>query len=337
MSEKASKNNTKSMVKSTKNKILTNQEKSTKEKATKSEKENNTLKVKNDKSVLKTNINKSILKPKNSDIFLKNQNNKDSLKPKNKPNLLKTKTKSTKNKPLNQAKETKRIRLSKDERKEQILLSSMQVFKQLGFINTTMEDIVKACELSKGGVYYHYQNTIDILHDLMILGIKYRVDIIKQSLNEPNNEKNPTNITCLKEQTSPNNKSQNPPNVTCLKNQNKNTRNKFCLDFYANEIFKKIIDDNPFMDIYVDFLYAKKDSPKLESLFNELKAENKKEFLATFDDTSCIMQNYDLLTDFINSLILGANSLNAKENFIKNEKLIKLLIKTLLKGVSDAL
>lgn len=255
-------------------------------------------------------------------------------------------------------KPAKRIRLSKDERKEQILLNSMQVFKRLGFINTTMEDIVKACELSKGGVYYHYQNTIDILHDLMILGIKYRVSIIKDSIlnsqtNEiqpndekqnsqtnkiqPNDEKNPTNITCLKEQTSPNSKSQNPPNVICLKNQNKNTRNKFCLDFYANEIFKKIVDDNPFMDIYVDFLYAKKDSPKLENLFNELKAENKKEFLATFDDTSCILQNYDLLTDFINSLILGANSLNAKENFIKNEKLIKLLIKTLLKGTSNAL
>lgn len=150
-------------------------------------------------------------------------------------------------------------------------------------------------------------------------------------------KKIPPNFACLKEQINPNSKSQNPPNVTCLKNQDKNTRNKFCLDFYANEIFKKIIDDNPFMDIYVDFLYAKKDSPKLESLFNELKAENKKEFLATFDDTSCIMQNYDLLTDFINSLILGANSLNAKENFIKNEKLIKLLIKTLLKGDNNAL
>lgn len=224
----------------------------------------------------------------------------------NKKEVKNTKIKSKENiKEIN-----KRTRLSNIERKEQILMLSLKIFKQKGFLNTTMEDIVKASELSKGGLYYHYQNTIDILYDLMRLGIKHRINIINQSLNDIKKHK-------------------------ALKSTSLNTQKEFYIDFLANELYKKIITQNDFMDIYVQFLYAKKDSAKLENLFNELKEENKKEFKLVFSDTNIIEKNYDFLTDFINSLILGANILNSNELFLTKEILIKQMFKLILKGNLD--
>lgn len=303
---------------------------------------------------------------KNKDLNTEKTTQTSKAKAQNKGVSKQSKTKANKT-PCKSTQQDKRIRLSKEDRKEQILMLSLKVFNQKGFLNTTMEDIVRASELSKGGVYYHYQNTIDILHDLMVLGIKYRVNIIKDSIlksqTDTNSQKQDENQTKKSQTTSfqtneiQNNLNKNqiaenqgdqtnkniqnqatnsknhPTNEiqTITKNTEQNTQNKLNLDFYANELYKKIITKNDFMDIYVQFLYAKKDSPKLENLFYELKELNKQEFKAAFGDTRALEKNYDFLTDFINSLILGANILNSNELFKTNEILIKEMFKLILK------
>ncbi|MDD7761652.1 MAG: TetR/AcrR family transcriptional regulator [Ezakiella sp.] len=188
------------------------------------------------------------------------------------------------------------LKLDSNLRKKEIRDAAMMAFKKKGFLNTTMEDVVALTSLSKGGVYYYYKNTVDIMHDIMIDGMHYRVDIIEAAL--------------------------------------KNGRYKDD-DFMAEQLFAKIVDDNPYMDIYVDFLIAKKNNEKLEKLFQELKEETLKEFENLSKDLDISLLNeklhiYDLLTDMINSFIIGAEILSARENFSENKSLMVEVFKLIL-------
>lgn len=188
------------------------------------------------------------------------------------------------------------LKLDSNLRKKEIREAAMMAFKKKGFLNTTMEDVVALTSLSKGGVYYYYKNTVDIMHDIMTDGMHYRVDIIEAAL--------------------------------------KNGRYKDD-DFMAEQLFAKIVDDNPYMDIYVDFLIAKKNNEKLEKLFQELKEETLKEFENLSKDLDISLLNeklhiYDLLTDMINSFIIGAEILSARENFSENKSLMVEVFKLIL-------
>ena len=63
-----------------------------------------------------------------------------------------------------------RNRSIQERRKAQICHAARDCFLAKGFQATTMEDIVKAVGMSKGGIYHYYQSTIAILHDLMLDG-----------------------------------------------------------------------------------------------------------------------------------------------------------------------
>lgn len=60
-----------------------------------------------------------------------------------------------------------RARKTKAERIAEIQAAATDVFLAKGFRNATMEDIVAATSLSKGGVYHYYQSTKDLLLDMM--------------------------------------------------------------------------------------------------------------------------------------------------------------------------
>ena len=88
------------------------------------------------------------------------------------------------------------------------------------------------------------------------------------------------------------------------------------------------------MDIYVQFLIAKEEDENLEKLFQELKKFNRQEFRIKFGETfECFKDDnkYDLITNFINSMIIGAELLGGRNNFKNNEEIIKGAIKILLK------
>ncbi|MHB9924383.1 TetR/AcrR family transcriptional regulator [Clostridium botulinum] len=61
----------------------------------------------------------------------------------------------------------KRNRKTREERLQQIWEAARKIFLQKGFRNTFMEDIIKETDLSKGGFYHYYQNTKQIMMDLM--------------------------------------------------------------------------------------------------------------------------------------------------------------------------
>ncbi len=187
-----------------------------------------------------------------------------------------------------------RVRLNPEKRKEEIKNAAMKLFTEKGFSHTTMENIINETGLSKGEFYHYYNSTSDILYDLMKDGIEYRNQVIKSKIGEFKNDE---------------------------------------IEFMAERFYEKIVDDNPYMGIYIEFLLLKSKNPKLESLFKILKEKTRKELFSFFEklpNSFIDDEKYTMLTDFINSLILGAGVLNARKGFIKNRTLIIKMIHLIL-------
>lgn len=187
-----------------------------------------------------------------------------------------------------------RVRLSPEKRKEEIKNAAMKLFMEKGFSHTTMENIINETGLSKGGFYHYYNSTSDILYDLMKDGIEYRNQVIKSKIGEFKNDE---------------------------------------IEFMAERFYEKIVDDNPYMGIYIEFLLLKSKNPRLKTLFKILKEKTRKELFSFFEklpNSFIDDEKYTMLTDFINSLILGAGVLDARKGFIKNRTLIIKMIHLIL-------
>ncbi|HGA2006627.1 TPA: TetR/AcrR family transcriptional regulator [Streptococcus agalactiae] len=179
-------------------------------------------------------------------------------------------------------------RLSEMERKKEIMNSATKVILEKGFEKTTMEDIIAGTSLSKGGVYHYYGSVIEIFKDIMIFGNEYRSEIIKEHIG-------------IKKQIA-------------------------SVEFIAKELVDKVIDENPYMPLYIEFLIAKKRKPELNEIFVELQEQAKESLKKIFGDTPNWLTNCDtfqFITDFVNSMILGSDVLEARENFKKNRKILE--------------
>ena len=160
-----------------------------------------------------------------------------------------------------------------------------------------MEDVVEATGLSKGGLYHYYKSVDDILYDLMVEGIRYRNDIIKGAMATYDGPIDPK--------------------------------------FVAESIVDKMLDDNPYMPVYVQFLLAKRRNEKLEKLFLKLKEQTLEELNTFLFIEGGVQMNedmLDLLTDFINTVILGSELLDARENFKKHRQLLLAAAQNILKS-----
>ena len=179
-------------------------------------------------------------------------------------------------------------RLSESERKNEIMDSAVEIIAVKGLEKTTMEDIIAGTSLSKGGVYHYYKSVNDIFKDIMIFGIKYRNAIIKEHLNE------------------------------CESGHE--------MEFMAKQFVDKIIDDNPYMPLYVEFLIAKKRNPELEGMMHELQEQTNDSLKKLVNEDSGWLFDtdfFDILTDIINAFILASDVLGARENFKKNRQLLE--------------
>ena len=187
-------------------------------------------------------------------------------------------------------------RLPAEERKWQIRYAAKNVFLRNGFHNTTMEDVISESGMSKGGVYRYYKSTSDMLFDLMEDGCEYRYNIVDNFL-------------------------------TSNKNLDK-------YDAVAEMMTDKILDDNELSKVYVMFLQEKQYDENLEKLFLKLKEETFIELKKIYEKFgfSFNYYEYDFLTDFMNSLVLGREILSAKNSFLKNRLLLKKFIREYLEN-----
>ena len=178
-----------------------------------------------------------------------------------------------------------RVRLGREERKEEILEVAARLFREKGFLAVTMEDVVRATTLSKGGIYHYYANTTEMLSDLMEKGIAYRTDVMKKAYESEEGM---------------------DPDV-----------------FFAEMLFEKTVSDHPYTEIYAQFLMAKARNEELENLFQRLKERTKVSFVEAFGDQAAFYMDaeaYDLVTDLVNAMILATTTLGARERFLSHRE-----------------
>ncbi len=179
-------------------------------------------------------------------------------------------------------------RLTAAERKKEIMNSAAKVISERGLEKATMEEIIAGTTLSKGGVYHYYGSVNEIFKDIMRFGIEYRNNVIKEHLSE------------------------------CKKGEE--------MQFMARQLVDKIIDDNPYMPLYVEFLIAGKRNPELKTMMLDLQIETMESFKGVFENDSEWLFNPHIakfITDYMNALILASNILEARENFKKNRRYLE--------------
>ncbi len=71
-----------------------------------------------------------------------------------------------------------------DETKEKLVRLSLQQFIENGYENTTITDIMRAAELSKGGMYHYFSSKEDILEEVIDYGLRQEIDHIQENLNQ---------------------------------------------------------------------------------------------------------------------------------------------------------
>lgn len=181
-----------------------------------------------------------------------------------------------------------------EKRKLEILEAAMKCFLEKGFQNTTMEDVIEKVSLSKGGVYYHYGSTYEMIYDFMKSGIKYRGE----------------------------------------KNKTIDTSKLTSLDAITEMMMERIYDENEFKSIYAIFLKLQNEDKRLCEMFKNLKETNTEILSSAFDPNDKLSSIYEdeFLVTFVNTLILGYESLNQKEIFIENKETIKKMLEEYLKN-----
>ena len=181
-----------------------------------------------------------------------------------------------------------------EKRKLEILEAAKTCFLEKGFQNTTMEDVIEKVSLSKGGVYYHYGSTYEMIYDFMKSGIKYRGE----------------------------------------KSKTIDTSKLTSLDAITEMMMERIYDENEFKSIYAIFLKLQNEDKRLCEMFENLKETNTEILSSAFDPNDKLSSIFEdeFLVTFVNTLILGYESLNQKEIFIENKETIKKMLEEYLKN-----
>ena len=185
------------------------------------------------------------------------------------------------------------MKMEADERKKQIRQAAMKVFLDKGFRNTVMNDIMEATGLSRGGLYHHYGSTYVILYDIMVEGNKYREKIIYDEMNK--------------------------------------TSQDFS-EVLSEIILEKMLYQSDYVSIYVMFLQELNHDDKLKDLYKKLKKSSSDSILMLFDEDvrGELSEAIELITDLINTFILGCEVLNARENFVNNKLALRKMIGVVL-------
>lgn len=182
-----------------------------------------------------------------------------------------------------------KMKMEADERKKQIRHAAMKAFLDKGFRNTVMNDIMETTGLSRGGLYHHYGSTYEILYDIMVEGNKYREKIIYDEMNK--------------------------------------TSQDFS-EVLSEIILEKMLYQSDFVSIYAMFLQELNHDDKLKDLYMKLKKSSSDSILMLFDEDvrGELSEAIELITDLINTFILGCEVLNARENFVNNKLALKKMI-----------
>lgn len=74
--------------------------------------------------------------------------------------------------------------MTKDETREHILKIAAEVFAQKGFANASMNDIVQATAISKGGIYWHFKSKDEIIQAIFVQFFEMQISFLRMMLNQ---------------------------------------------------------------------------------------------------------------------------------------------------------
>ena len=133
-------------------------------------------------------------------------------------------------------------RLSKEKRREQIKGIALKLFIDNGYSKTTMDEIVQAVGISKGGMYHHFSNKEEIFLELLKDGNEYRKNLVVEYMKENSQSRNEKIVEMLLDKI-------------LDKNQDKDLYTVFLMEIQSNEkfkrLFKKIYDEG--IEDFIEF------------------------------------------------------------------------------------
>lgn len=183
-------------------------------------------------------------------------------------------------------------RLPADVRKKEIREAAKKVFLKKGFADTSMEDVIAATGMSKGGVYRHYKSTSEMLYDLMLDGNEYRSDLSEDFMRS--------------------HPSASPEDI-------------------AIEItLMKMLDPNEYKSLYAMFLMEAEKNETLKKLRDELIKESAKElrsFLHEHNLDKLIPLTSETGIAFLNAVIVSCEVLSVGTVFRKNKDFFRNIIR----------
>lgn len=160
-------------------------------------------------------------------------------------------------------------RLSKEKRREQIKGIALKLFIDNGYSKTTMDEIVQAVGISKGGMYHHFSNKEEIFLELLKDGNEYRKNLVLEYMRE-----------------------------------NSQSRNEKIVEM----LLDKILDKNQYKDLYTVFLMEIQSNEKFKRLFKKIYDEGIEDFIEFCKkeglEEYVSISNYEF-TLLMNSLYIG--------------------------------
>lgn len=131
-------------------------------------------------------------------------------------------------------------RLTKEKRRKQIKDISLKLFVDKGYSKTTMDEIVQAVGISKGGMYHHFSNKEEIFLELLKDGSEYRKNLVLEYMRE-----------------------------------NSQSRREKIIEI----LLDRILDKNPYKDLYTVFLIEMQGNEKFKKLFEKIYDESLEDFV----------------------------------------------------------
>ena len=192
-------------------------------------------------------------------------------------------------------------RLPLRQRKEEIQAAALELFREKGFAATTMENIVQAVSLSKGGVYRIYPSTAAILSDLMLCGMRLRNAYYEKRTR-----------ACITQ------------------------GHALTLELLVDMVADSLLLYPEFSAVYVEFLWEKQRNKELEELYQQICATTVEEtrVLMLRYGADALLPGEDTLhrlTDLMNAAALSLRVLGLQAEFETKKSLLCAAIVKLLK------
>ena len=194
-------------------------------------------------------------------------------------------------------------RLPPEQRKLEIQDAALDIFCHKGFSAATMENIVAAVSLSKGGVYRLDPRTAAILSDLMLRGMHLRNDFYRERTEK------------LLQSGEP-----------------------LTMEFLVGIIVESLLKYEKFSLLYAEFLMEKRRNPELSRLYEQIYDQSLRDTLSLIRDCGAeglLLKKPDLLkklTHVMDSVTLSVSVLGLREELLQSPGCIPALLNEILKS-----